>query len=93
MGIERSNQSATADGTELLMRVWEEQVIAARHFITDAGKRRRDRALFQVQGVHFMLLSLRDYLAGMRDFKAKHRLEQQYGVVVELLEANWKEAL
>ena len=87
------NQSATVDGTELLLRIWEDQVIAARHYIMDARKRRREKSSFQVQGVHFMLLTLRDQLVGLRGFKAEAKVEKQYAFFVELLEEHWKEVL
>lgn len=59
----------------------------------DARKRQRERAVFQVQGVHFMLLTLRDYLIGLRDFNAKEKIEKQYAFVVELIDEQWKGAL
>ena len=93
MSKETRNQTATVDGTELLLRIWEEQVIAARHYIMNARKRRRDKAAFQVQGVHFMLLTLRDQFAGLRDFKAQEKVEKHYAFFLELLEEHWKEAL
>jgi hypothetical protein len=92
MSKETRNQTATVDGTELLLRIWEDQIIAARHYIMDARKRRRDRALFQVEGVHFMLMTFREQLAGLRDFKAFNKVEQQYAAFVGLLEEHWKEA-
>ncbi|MDX1951077.1 MAG: hypothetical protein SFY81_02770 [Verrucomicrobiota bacterium] len=93
MSKERGNPTAMVDGTELLLRIWDEQIIAARHFIMDARKRRREKAVSQVQGVHFMVLTLREQLIGIRDFRGSDKVEKHYAFFVELLEEHWKEAL
>ena len=93
MSKEIRNQTATVDGTELLLRIWEEQIIAARHYIMDARKRRREKACLQVQGVHFMVLTLRDHLVSLRHFKAQEKVQKQYAFFVELLEEHWVEAI
>src|SRR3954468_5588850 len=69
MSKERGKQAAAGNDAQFLLRIWEEQIIAARHYIIGARERRPDVARFQIQGVHFMLLTLREQLIGLREFK------------------------
>jgi hypothetical protein len=80
------NQTGAVEPAELLLRVWKEQYNAARRYVLDAQKRGRDRDRFRVEGVSFLLLSLKEQLVSFTPFKALiNEVETDYATFADLL--------
>lgn len=71
---------------EILLRLWKEQYSSARRYIRDGLRKRTDKDRFRAEGVTFMLISLKDFLAGLSLSKAaKEQLEADCKAVLDLL--------
>jgi len=81
------NKSSNQTGaTKLLFQVWKEQYNAARRYVAAALKGKSTRDRLRVEGVNFLLLSLREHLATLSLFKAHvSDVEADYAKFVELL--------
>lgn len=80
------NQTGAVEPTELLLRVWKEQYNVARRYVVDAQKRGRERDRFRVEGISFLLLSLKEQLVSFTPFKTLiNEVEADYATFADLL--------
>ena len=80
------NKSNQTEAAELLFQVWKEQYSAARRYLAAALKGKGTRDRLRVEGVNFLLLSLREHLVTLPPFKAHvSDVEADYARFVELL--------
>jgi hypothetical protein len=86
MANKSRNETGGFDTAELLSRIWKEQYNTARRYVLAAQKRGRDKDRFQVEGVHFMILALRDLLVSFTPFKTlTSEVEADYATFTDLI--------
>jgi hypothetical protein len=81
-----NKSSNPTEVAEFLFQVWKEQYSAARRYLAAALKGKSTRDRLRVEGVNFLLLSLREHLVTIPLFKAHVRdVEADYVKFVDLL--------
>jgi hypothetical protein len=80
------NQTGGLYAQVLLLRVWKEQYNAVHRYVMDAQKRDRERDRSRVEGVSFLVLSLKEQLVSFTLFKALiTEVEADYATFADLL--------
>jgi hypothetical protein len=84
---ETGNTNEVGANAEAFLRLWKEQCNNARRYLIDGLKRQQEKNRFRAEGVHFLLLSLKDYLTALPSLAShKEQVEAEFLTFLNLLE-------
>jgi hypothetical protein len=84
---ETGNTNKVGPNAEAFLQLWREQCTNARRYVIDGLKRQQEKNKFRAEGVHFLLLSLKDYLTALPSLAShKEQVEAEFLTFLKLIE-------